>query len=207
MIDTRRPLILGVGGTPRAGSGTERALAISLRAAEAAGAKTLMISGPDLVLPLYTPGTDRTPEAASLIRAFRRCDGLILASPAYHGSISGLMKNVLDYAEDLRPDQRVYFDGLAVGLIACAGGWQAAVQTMTAMRTIVHSLRGWPTPLGATLNTSTPMFDEHGGCSDSASRFQLETVGTQVAEFAQMRIDRETRAARMNDRTLIAVNA
>ena len=42
------------------------------------------------------------------------------------------MKNVLDYTEDLSSDTRVYFDGLAVGCIACAGGWQAAGQTLAA---------------------------------------------------------------------------
>jgi len=208
MIESRRPLILGVGGTPRAGSVTERALAVSLRAAEAVGADTMMISGPDLLLPIYTPGaTSRTPEANNLINAFRSCDAIILASPAYHGSLSGLMKNVLDYAEDLRPDARMYFDGVAVGLIACAGGWQAAVQTMGALRSIVHSLRGWPTPLGATINTSAPLFDNSGECIDHSSKFQLETVGRQVVEFAQMQIDRAALHHAPIAPTLLAVGA
>jgi FMN reductase len=97
------------------------------------------------------------------------------------------MKNALDYAEDLRDNERVYFDGVAVGLIACAGGWQAAGQTLAALRAVAHALRGWPTPLGATLNTSTKLFDEDGQCIDLSSRFQLETVGQQVVEFSRMR--------------------
>ena len=132
MSESKRPFILGVGGTPRPGSTTELALAVSLKAAAAAGAETVMIGGKDLMLPMYNPyetGAD-SPEAARLVDHFRRCDGLIIASPAYHGSLSGLMKNALDYAEDLRDQERVYFDGVAVGLVACAGGWQAAGQTL-----------------------------------------------------------------------------
>jgi FMN reductase len=87
----------------------------------------------------------------------------------------------------LRTDDRAYFDGLAVGLIACAGGWQAAVQTLAAMRSIVHALRGWPTPLGAALNTSSRLFDEQGNCVDLSSKLQLETIGRQVVQFAKMR--------------------
>jgi FMN reductase len=137
---------------------------------------------------MYTVGMpERTPEASRLIDAFRRCNGIIVASPAYHGSISGLVKNALDYTEDLRADPRVYLDGVAVGLIACAGGWQAAVQTLAALRSIAHALRGWPTPLGAAINTTTPLFDESGVCLDLSSKFQLETVGRQVVEFARMR--------------------
>lgn len=188
MSESKRPFILGVGGTPRPGSTTELALAVSLKAAAAAGAETVMIGGKDLMLPMYNPyDRSRSPEAARLVDHFRRCDGLIIASPAYHGSLSGLMKNALDYAEDLRDHERVYFDGVAVGLVACAGGWQAAGQTLAALRSVAHALRGWPTPLGATLNTATKLFDDQGQCTDLSANFQLETVGQQVVQFSRMR--------------------
>ncbi|MFG1465145.1 NAD(P)H-dependent oxidoreductase [Xanthobacter sp. DSM 24535] len=188
MDHKQQPLILGVGGTPRAGSSTERALAVALAAAAAEGAETVLISGPALLLPMYDPSSaERTADAQRLVDLYRRCDGIIIGSPAYHGSLSGLVKNALDYAEDLRTNERVYFDGLGVGLIACAGGWQAAGQTLAALRSIAHALRGWPTPLGATLNTATRLFDDDGQCLDLSSRFQLETVGRQVVQFSRMR--------------------
>jgi FMN reductase len=187
MTEKKPPLIVGVGGTTRAGSSTEKALMVALRAAEAEGAQILAVAGPALELPMYAPEKkERPPEAARLIDLYRRCDGLIIASPSYHGSISGLVKNALDYTEDLCSDARVYFDGCAVGLIACAAGWQGAGQTLAALRAIAHSLRGWPTPLGAMLNTSVPLFDEHGACLDLSAKFQLESVGRQVVQFARM---------------------
>ena len=185
---SKQPLIVGIGGTPRVGSTSERALAIALAAARQSGARTLMFSGPDLMIPIYTPDPkERTSESNRLVQAMRESDGLIVASPAYHGSVSGLLKNVLDYAEDLRDDQRVYLDGVAVGLIACAGGWQAGAQTLATLRGIVHALRGWPTPLGAALNTSTGLFDAQGECLDLGAKMQLQTIGQQVVEFARMR--------------------
>ncbi len=191
-----RPLILGLGGTPRPGSSTERALALSLEAAAEAGAETLMIGGPDLMLPMYNPGdAARTPEAARLVDAFRRCNGVIVGSPAYHGTVSGLVKNALDYTEDLRGDERVYFDGLAVGLVVCAGGWQAGGQTLATLRGIAHALRGWPTPLAAMLNTSTRIFDDAGQCLDLSARFQLQEVGRQVVEFARLKMNSRTAPA------------
>jgi FMN reductase len=184
-----RPVIVGIGGTPRALSSSERALTISLEAARSEGAETIAFSGPDLVLPMYPPNSsERTPDAQRLVDAFRRCDGVIIAVPSYHGSMSGLVKNALDYAEDLRTDERVYLDGLAIGCIVCAGGWQAAGQTLAALRAVAHSLRGWPTPLGAMLNTSGKLFDEAGNCLDLTAKMQLEVVGRQVAQFAKMRL-------------------
>lgn len=193
-----KPLIVGLGGTTRAGSTSERALMLALKAAAEAGAETLMFSGPELELPMYAPERkERADGALRLVDAFRRCDGLVVASPAYHGSLSGLVKNALDYAEDLSGDTRVYFDGCAIGLIVAAAGWQAAGQTLAALRAIAHSLRGWPTPLGVMLNSTTKPFDAAGICVDLNAKFQLETVGRQVVEFARMhRAHRDATMAR-----------
>lgn len=188
MSNTFQPLILGAGGTTRSGSSSEKALMVSLHAAEAEGAKILSLVGPALDLPMYAPEKkERSPAAQKMIDLFRRCDGIIIASPSYHGSISGMLKNALDYTEDLSSDDRVYFDGCAIGLIACAAGWQGAAQTLTALRAIAHSLRGWPTPLGAMLNTSSKLFDDNGACLDLSAKYQLESVGRQVVQFARMR--------------------
>jgi FMN reductase len=182
------PFILGIGGTLRAGSSSEKALGVSLRAAEAHGARIEMMAGADLDLPMYTPETkDRSPKVQRLVELFRACDGIIISSPSYHGSISGVLKNALDYTEDLSQDLRVYLDGCATGLISCGAGWQGAGQTLTALRAIAHSLRAWPTPLGAMLNTTTRVFDESGVCVDRSAKFQLETVGIQVVQFAKMK--------------------
>jgi FMN reductase len=181
----RRPFIVGLGGTQRAGSSSERALAISLAAAAADGADTLIIPGSELDMPIYNPSDRRRTNAARrFVGALRRCDGIIVASPAYHGTISGLIKNALDYAEDTRDDPRVYFDGIPVGCIACAAGGQAAVHTLASLRAIVHALRGWPTPLGVTLNSSEDLFDASGSCVDPKTKLQLDIVGHQVFDFS-----------------------
>lgn len=180
--------VLGIGGTTRPGSTTEKALRVSLAASAAQGSATLMLGAADLLLPLYAPEVpERAPEAVRLVEEVRRADGLIIASPGYHGAVSGMVKNALDYLEDLRDDDPAYLDDRPVGCIATAAGWQATMSTIMSLRSIVHALRGWPTPMGATVNTAGPVFDESGVCVDESARFQLKLVGSQVAEFAERR--------------------
>ncbi|MFL6142957.1 MAG: NADPH-dependent FMN reductase [Labedaea sp.] len=180
--------IVGIGGSLRSDSQSERALRIVLAGAEEAGAKITTITGADLVLPFYDPAVaERTPVARHLVEELRLADGVVLVSPGYHGTISGLVKNALDYLEDLRDDERIYLDGRAVGCIAAARGWQAAVTTLTALRSIVHALRGWPTPLGAAVNSAEVLFDADGGCSDAQVAAALRLIGQQVVEFAAAR--------------------
>lgn len=179
------PNIVGIGGSLRAGSQSERALRIALKGAEEAGARTHAITGSDLVLPFYdTAIPERTAEALRMIDALRQADGVLIVSPGYHGALSGLIKNALDYVEDLRPDPRPYLHGRAVGLVAVAYGWQAAVTTLEQLRTITHALRGWPAPLGGAVNTAEVKFDEAGGASDDKVVTTLAAIGRQVVEFA-----------------------
>jgi FMN reductase len=184
----RGPFIVGIGGTTRAGSSSQKALRVALAAAEAAGAETILLSGNDLQLPIYEPhDRTRTDSAKRYLDLLWKSQGLLIASPGYHGSISGLIKNALDYIEDLRDSDPPYLDGRAVGCIACAYGWQAAATTLVTMRSIVHALRGWPTPMGVSINSSLPVFDENGKCADKSAKFQLELVGQQVVDFARMK--------------------
>jgi FMN reductase len=180
--------VLGIGGSLRDGSQSERALRIALQGAAEAGAVTRAITGPELVLPFYDSALEeRSAEATRLVEAIRKADGLVIVSPGYHGALSGLVKNALDYVEDLRPDRRPYLDGRGVGLVAVAYGWQAAVTTLDQLRTIAHALRGWPTPLGGAVNSAEVKFDEAGGASDERTVNTLRTIGRQIVEFARTR--------------------
>ncbi|WP_454749042.1 NADPH-dependent FMN reductase [Ciceribacter selenitireducens] len=195
---TVRPLIVGVGGSLRMQSTGQKALAHVLARAAERGARTELISGPALDLPLYSPDTaERSEAAARLVALMRECDGVVICSPAYHGSVSGLVKNAIDYTEDMNRDARVYFDGLPVGCIACGAGWQAAGQTLAALRAIAHALRGWPTPMGGMINSTQPIFDAEGTCVDASVRFQLDTIADQVTEFALRKARVEQAQSRM----------
>jgi FMN reductase len=179
-----RPLILGLGGTMRAESTSEKALRVSLAAARERGAETVMLSGADLDVPMYGLGLDG--RAARLVELMRRCDGIIVSSPAFHGGMSGLIKNALDYAEELRSDPRVYLDGIAFGPIVCAAGWQAVGSTLATLRG-AHALRAWPTPMGVGINSLAAPFGADGRALDEAVQRQLELVADQVVEFSCMR--------------------
>jgi FMN reductase len=183
-----RPLIVGIGGTMRDNSTTEIALREALAAAERAGATTEYFGAADLDFPLYGAELDHhTTRVRDFVERVRIADGVMIATPGYHGGYSGLVKNALDYLEELRDDSRPYLDGRAVGCITCAYGWQAAVGTLSSLRTVVHALRGWPTPLGVAINSANGAFAQ-GAIVDPGLLAQLDLLGQQVVEFARIRI-------------------
>lgn len=180
-----RPLILGLGGTARPDSSSERALRIALGQAEEAGASTLALTALELELPAYRPGT-RGAAADLLLDAIRASDGIIIATPGYHGGMSGLLKNALDYLEELAGDDEPYLSGRAVGCIVCAAGWQSTTTTLVSLRSVVHALRGWPTPLGVAINSADPALRADGFAEGGPVHTQLGILSGQVLEFAQL---------------------
>lgn len=178
-------LIVALGGTTRPESSTERVLGLAAEAAAAQGAEVRTFGGAYMAgLPHYR-GPDWTPDKGrEMIEAVRAADGILLATPGYHGTVSGMVKNAIDYLEELATDARPYLEGRPVGLIVTAFGHQAANSSMTTLRTIAHALRGWPTPFGAALRISPASFDAEGCFLDEDSAAQLRLVGSQVAHAA-----------------------
>ncbi|GGL79708.1 NADPH-dependent FMN reductase [Wenxinia marina] len=197
VVPPGRPLIVGLGGTSRPGSSSERALTLALDRCRARGCATETVVGPLLDLPGFDP-TDphRTPAALRLIRLLRECEGVIVSTPSYHGGFSGLIKNALDYTEDMARDPAPYLQDRPVGILVTAYGAQGMGTALSAMRSVVHALRGWPTPYGATIDSTAKPF---AGEPPAPVVAQIHRVADQVADFVFMR--RATMPAHREERT------
>tara|TARA_B100001179_G_scaffold232654_1_gene226453 strand:+ start:2513 stop:3091 length:579 start_codon:yes stop_codon:yes gene_type:complete len=181
---SRQPRIVGIGGTQRPGSSTELLVKSVLDICASHGAHTQLFGGEQLcALPHYDPySRDRTDEEMRFVEAIRQSDGIVLASPSYHGGISGLVKNAIDLLEELRADERPYFDGRPVGLLVSAAGWQAGGVTLAALRGVIHAMRGWPTPMGIAINSvEQKPFAADGSLQDDQIAQQLDAMAKQLA--------------------------
>lgn len=176
-------LVVGIGGSRRPESSTEQVIAAILNDLEDRGACTRMYGGQKLLFPHYEPGALLTPAAADYVRTVREADAIVLGSPGYHGGISGLVKNSVDYLEELRDDALPYLEGRAVGCVSTAHGWQAAVSTLTALRQTVHALRGWPTPYGIAMNVTDGLRSFDGRFLDTRTDESVGIVASQIMQF------------------------
>lgn len=180
------PFIVGLGGTFRPKSSTELVVQSILNEAEKLGARVKMFDGQALEFPIYGPDTDNRPEKIkTYLDAIRRADAIVLGSPGYHGTVSGLIKNALDYIEDLSRDDPPYLGGKAVGCAATGFGWQGANAALTTLRQVAHALRGWPAPMGITINSLEQKFSEDAICSDEKAQRQIIILAADLVLFAK----------------------
>ena len=180
------PLVVGLGGTLRSNSSTERALRQCLAAVERQGGRTKLYCGDDIDLPMYNPHEPaRTQEAVQLIEALREADAVIVGSPGYHGGVSGLVKNALDYIEDMRADSRVYLDNKPWGCISCAYGWQAAVRHAQSAPRNRSRAAGLADSARRRDHSADQIWDEAGELIDVTVTNQLNLLASQVLTFVR----------------------
>ncbi|MBO9534043.1 MAG: NAD(P)H-dependent oxidoreductase [Solirubrobacteraceae bacterium] len=184
---SERPLVVGISGSMRFGTANEQALRVALDRIDELGGRTQMIVGSRLILPNFDDETEPEDKARWLLEAVEEADGIVLSSPSYHGGMTGLLKNGLDYLELLAGRPRPYLRDLPVGTIATGDGWQGPNSTLLALRQTVHALQGWPTPLGVAQNLSD------GGIGDA--RPHLRTMAEQLWRFIEARRALTHRAA------------
>ena len=138
--------VLGVGSSLREGSSSTTALTITLDFAKKQGAETRLLDLREIKLPLYDPTENRiNSEIQKVNDDVQWSDALVLSTPDYHGSMSGAMKNFLDYfwAE---------FAGKTFGYICSSH--EKGLTAMDQMRTVVRQCYGWSLPYGVSVSDS-----------------------------------------------------
>lgn len=177
--------IVGLGGSLARESKSRAALQRALEGAAAAGAETRLLDLRELDLPLYNPDADEPTEAAAeLIQSCYLANGLIWSSPLYQGTISGALKNALDWLHVLGKRDPPYLHDKVIGLISAAGGTQG-LQAINTMEFAVRALRGWAVPYVVPIASAAGVFDSGGRIQDQAIGLQLKTLGGEVVRVAE----------------------
>jgi FMN reductase len=179
--------VVGVGGTLREGSASLGALRRALAAAGEAGAETELLDLRELEIPMYEPGKaleEYGPGVGRLVEALRGADAVLISTAAYHGTLAGVTKNALDFAQFLSGGDYPYFDGKVVGLISTAGGEQAGTNATGALVHVVHSLRGVVAPLMVPISKAWQRADTSGDITDELYGRRLDSLGELVVDLA-----------------------
>jgi FMN reductase len=169
--------IVGIAGSLRSGSYSQQALEIAAQRVKALGAEVEILDLRTMNLPFCDGGDEYPdyPDVARLSQTVKEADGLILATPEYHGSISGVLKNALDLLgfEEL--------SGKVTGLISVLGG-QPNSNALNDLRLIMRWVHAWVIPEQVAIGQAWKAFSEDGKLLD-------EKLSQRFDSFAQSLVD------------------
>ncbi len=175
--------IVGVSGSLRPGSFTHKTVEMALQGAAELGVETQFVDLRNYEMVFYgmMEEDDYPEDIIRLRKEVKDAHGLILGTPEYHSSLSGVLKNFLDLMGFNE------FEGKMVGLVGVAGGTLGATNALNSLRTIGRSLHAWVLPQQVSIPQVWKCFDEDGKMTDKDIEARLLELGRQVARFADFR--------------------
>ncbi|MEM6611186.1 MAG: NADPH-dependent FMN reductase [Cyanobacteria bacterium P01_C01_bin.72] len=172
--------VVGIIGSLRPDAYSALALNQAMERVSALGATTETLDLREMQLPFCNGGSDY-PEYSDvevLREKVKAADGLILVTPEYHGSVSGVLKNALDLMSF------EHLSGKVTGMISVLGG-QSNSNALNDLRIIVRWVHGWVIPEQIAIGQAWQAFDQAGQLKDSK-------LGERFDKFAQSLVDNST---------------
>lgn len=169
--------IVGIGGSLRRDSYSQIALNVAASRVEALGAEMEVLDLRLLQLP-FCNGEDEYPDYPDVKRlqqTVKQADGLILATPEYHGSVSGVLKNALDLMSFEQ------LDGKVTGLISVLGG-QPNSNALNDLRIIMRWVHGWVIPEQIAIGQAWKAFDPEGKLLDEKLSQRFDSFAESLVE-------------------------
>jgi len=170
--------LLGIGSSLRKNSSSNKTLKIVLDKSQRYGANTSIIELSKSNFPIFNPNKPKevSEDIEKINDQVINADAFILATPDYHGSMSGGMKNFLDY-------YWYEFSGKIFGYIVSSH--EKGLTVMDHMRTTIRQCYGWSLPYGLSINTEYDL-DEHSNINNPKLLLRIENMSRDIVIYGKL---------------------
>ena len=169
--------VVGIIGSLRQGSYSALALKEAVNIVESLGATVDILDLREMQLPFCNGGDEYPdyPDVEILREKVKTADALILATPEYHGSVSGVMKNTLDLMSF------EHLSGKVTGIISVLGG-QSNSNALNELRIIIRWVHGWVIPEQIAIGQAWKAFDKEGKLNDEKLSQRFDAFALSLLE-------------------------
>lgn len=174
--------VLAFSGSTREESTNKKLINEAAALASQMGANVTLIDLRDFPMPFYDGDVEETegmPENAKKFRELvKQSDVILIASPNYNGSFSGVLKNVLDWASrsEEGDEARDVFQNKKFAIMSASPGKTGGVGGLTHLRTVLEKLRGKVIPQQVGIPYSSTAFDSYGKIISPEQQSELEAL-------------------------------
>lgn len=182
-----RPKILALAGSTRQDSFNFRLLKVAAQGASQAGADVTIVDLRDYPLPVFDEDLERNSGTPKNVRRlqelFLKHHGLLIASPEYNGSLSPLLKNLIDWVSRPIPDHPPLagYQSKVASLLSASSGGMGGLRGLVHVRAILGNIGVIVLPQQFALANAGEAFDADGNLLDPRQRESAEKIGGQLA--------------------------
>jgi NAD(P)H-dependent FMN reductase len=181
------PRILAFAGSTREASYNKRVVRIAVVGARAAGADVTLVDLRDFPMPLYDADLQAREGLPPNARAFKALilanEGLLIASPEYNTSVSGVLKNAIDWSSRQEPGEEplAAFAGKVAALMSASPGALGGLRGLIHLRAILGGIKVLVLPDQVAVMRAREAFAEDGSLKDAKQQAAVERLGAVLA--------------------------
>jgi NAD(P)H-dependent FMN reductase len=180
--------ILAFAGSTRADSYNKKLSRIAADSARGAGAEVRWIDLADYRMPLYDGDLEKHEGIPATALQFRELleghQAFLISCPEYNGSISGVLKNAIDWASRPLPEarKRDAFRGKVAGLLGASPGRFGAIRSLLTAQAILARLGAHVLPDLVTVSNAHEAFDESGNLREESNHKRVESLARMLVD-------------------------
>ncbi|MDH3693173.1 MAG: NAD(P)H-dependent oxidoreductase [Gammaproteobacteria bacterium] len=185
------PKILAFAGSTRSGSFNKKLIRTAAQMVADTGAEVTQIDLRDYPMPLYDGDLESEhglPENAKKLKQLM-CEhhGFLIAAPEYNSSITGVLKNAIDWTSRPESDETplIAYSGKVAALLAASPGGLGGLRTLVTVRMILGNLNMIVIPEQKAIPQSHQAFDEQENLKDDATRAAVELVVRHLVDVSK----------------------
>ena len=179
--------ILAFAGSTRKESFNKKLVRIAALGATEAGAEISIVDLRDFPLPLFDEDLEAAEGQPENAKKFKKLmiehDGFLLSSPEYNSSISGVLKNTIDWVS--RPVEGepslIAFSGKVVSLMSASPGALGGLRGLVHIRSILGSLGVIVLPEQTAVSNAYKAFSPDGSLVDERKNTKVIQLGRVLA--------------------------
>lgn len=183
------PKILAFAGSTRIDSYNKRLVKIAAAGAKAAGAEVTYIDLRDLPLPLYDEDLEAREGLPANARKLKDLlishQGLLIASPEYNSSLTGVLKNAIDWASRPSPNEAplAAFAGKVAAIMSTSPGGLGGLRGLVHLRSILGNIKVLVLPDQVAVPNAGEVFNADGSLKDPQKQESVANLGKNLADI------------------------
>jgi len=185
-----KPKILAFAGSLREHSFSKRVVKTAMKGAEDAGAEVTYVDLRDYPMPIYNEDDQKQngidPNALKLQRILAEHDGLLIASPEYNGSLSGALKNMIDWTSRQSDEYKMVevFKGKWAAIMTESPGAFGGLHCLGHLRTVLSIMFVYVLPTEIAVGKVHEMFDgDSAEMTNEKMKGILENLGASLVDI------------------------
>jgi chromate reductase len=183
--------ILCFAGSLRRDSFNKKLVKLAMAAAQKAGAEVTYLDLKDLALPVYDGDLEAEqglPDNAKKLKSMmKQHQAFLIAAPEYNSSITGALKNAIDWASRPEPGEKNLecFMGKVAGIMAASPGALGGLRGLVTVRSILENIGVMVVPDQIAIAKADQAFEADGSLKDEKQKATVEKIGRRVADVSE----------------------